>query len=75
MAVINLLVKQYAVCIYINGTRKISTVAAGYVEPVKEYAAETYTLAQIDNALVKGFVTEAEYTDTIAYSMPVVPDI
>lgn len=72
MAVIGMLTKQYAVCVYIHGTRKFETVVADYHEPVKKYAAENYTLEQIDNALVKGHITEQEYQETIAYTSPVV---
>lgn len=68
MAVNNLLVKQYAVCIYIHGTRKFETVNDNYKEPVKQYAAKNYTLGQIDNALVNNYITEQEYQDTIAYT-------
>lgn len=71
MTVNNLLVKQYAVCVYVHGTRKFSTVVADYHEPVKQYAAENYTLEQVDNALVKGFVTDQEYQETIAYTAPI----
>lgn len=70
MAVNQLLTKQYAVCVYVYGTRKISTVVADYHEPVKKYAAETYTLEQIDNSLVKGYITESEYVETVAYTKP-----
>lgn len=70
MAVIPMLTKQYAVCVYIYGTRKFSTVVADYHEPVKQYAAGNYTLEQIDNALVKGYITEIEYVNTIAYINP-----
>lgn len=68
MAVNNLLTKQYAVCVFVHGTRKFETVVADYHEPVKQYAADNYTLEQIDNALVKGYVTETEYQQTIAYT-------
>lgn len=67
MAANNLLVKQYAVCIYVHGTRKFATAPAEYHEPVKEYAANTYTLEQIDTALVKGFITEQEYQESLVY--------
>ena len=73
MAVNNLLVKQYAVCVYVYGTRKFDTVVADYHEPVKKFAAENYTLEQIDNALVKGNITETEYQETIAYTQPIAP--
>ena len=66
-----MLTRQYAVCVFIYGTRKFSTVVAEYHEPVKEYAAKTYTLEQLDYALVKGFITEQEYVDTMSY-VPVV---
>lgn len=68
MAVNQLLVKQYAVCVYVYGTRAFSTVVVDYHEPVKKYAAETYTLEQIDNAMVNGHITETEYIETIAYT-------
>lgn len=68
MAVISILTRQYAVCVYIHGTRKFETVVADYHEPVKKYAAGNYTLEQIDNAVVKGYITEQEYQDTIAYT-------
>lgn len=67
MAVISLLVKQYAVCIYVYGTRKFSSIPAEYHEPVKQYAATNYTLEQLDNALVNGFITEQEYQETLVY--------
>jgi len=73
MAVINLLVKQYAVCVYVYGTRKFDTVVADYHAPVKKFAADNYTLEQIDNALVKGYVTESEYQETISYTTPTAP--
>lgn len=71
MAVVQVLVKQYAVCVYQYGTRTISSVAEAYKEPVKEYAAQNYSLAVIDNALVKEYITEQEYQETIAYTKPV----
>lgn len=67
MAVIGLLTKQYAVCIYIYGTRKFSTIPQEYHTPVKQYAAENYTLEQIDNALAQGYITEQEYQETLSY--------
>lgn len=62
-----LLTKQYAVCVFIYGTRKFNTVEPNYVEPVKQYAAANYTLDQINNALAKGYITEQEHAETIAY--------
>ncbi|MCS5499795.1 hypothetical protein NY607_01590 [Lysinibacillus sp. A4] len=68
MTIIQMLVRQYAVCVYVHGTRKFDTVVADYHEPVKRYAAENYTFEQIDNAFVKGHITEMEYQQTIAYT-------
>lgn len=67
-----LLVKQYAVCIYIHGTRNFDTIITDYKELVKEYAAGNYTLEQIDNALVASRITEQEYQDTVAYKSQIV---
>ena len=69
MAVINLLTKQYAVCIYIYGTRTFASIPAEYHTPVKQYAATNYTLAQIDNALAKGYITEQEHAETMELVM------
>jgi hypothetical protein len=57
----------YARNIYLFGTASFSTISQEYVEPVKEYAALHYTLAQIDNALAQGWITQQEYDDTIGY--------
>lgn len=70
MAIIQMLVRQYAVCVYVHGTRSFETVVADYHEPVKKYAAENYTLEQIDRAFVNGYITEAEYQQTITYTKP-----
>lgn len=62
-----LLVKQYALCVYQIGTRKLTTVHVEYVEAVKEFVALNYAYELIDTALVKGYITEQEYQETIAY--------
>ncbi|MEG6521150.1 hypothetical protein [Desulfotomaculum sp. 1211_IL3151] len=67
MAVIQILTKQYAVCIYIHGTRNFSSIPAEYHTPVKQYAGETYTFEQIDNTLAKGYITEQEHAETMGY--------
>lgn len=68
MTINKLLTKQYAVCVYVHGTRSFDTVVADYHVPVKQYAAENYTLEQIDRALVNGYITEDEYQQTIAFA-------
>lgn len=60
-------VSTYARDIYLYGNRTLSDVPADYVEPIKMYAAQTFSLAQIDNALANGWITQQEYDDTIAY--------
>ena len=67
MAVNTLLVKAYAINIYRYGNRTFSTIPAEYHEPVKQYAATYFTLEEIDNALAKGYITQQEYDETLAY--------
>ena len=61
------LTTAYAKAIYIDGTKKFSEIRSEYVEPVKQYAAANYTQQQVDSALEKGFITQQEYEDTLAY--------
>lgn len=67
MAINSLLIRGYATNIYVYGNRSFATIPAEYHEPVKKHAAQTYTLDQIDNAFEKGWITEAEYNDTLNY--------
>lgn len=60
------LTAAYAKAIYIDGTKRFPEIRQEYVPYVKQYAADNYTLAQIDNALSKGWITQAEYDETIA---------
>nr|WP_275261762.1 XkdX family protein [Brevibacillus borstelensis] len=61
------MVSTYARDIYLFGNRTFAQIPEPYVEPVKEYAAETYRQDQLDNALEKGWITQEEYDDTMAY--------
>lgn len=61
------MVSTYARDIYIFGNRTFAQIPEQYVEPVKQYAAQTYRQDQIDNALEKGWITQQEYDDTMAY--------
>lgn len=63
-----ILVKAYAVNIYKYGNRKFESIPVEYHEPVKQYAGTNLTLQEIDNALAKEYITEQEYTETLAYS-------
>lgn len=69
MAVNNLLVKSYALNIYLTGKNSFANVAilkSEYVEPIKIYAAKTYWIDDIDNALNKAFITPEEHAYTLA---------
>jgi hypothetical protein len=67
MAIYPFRTSTYARNIYLLGVATFAGISQDYVEPVKEYAALHYTLAQIDNALAQGWITQQEYNDTIAY--------
>jgi len=67
MPIYSWMVSTYARDIYIFGNRTFAQIPEPYVEPVKEYAAKTYRQDQIDNALDKGWITQQEYDDTMAY--------
>lgn len=66
MPIYQSLVVAYAKAIYLDGTKRFADIRADYVSYVKQYAADNYTLAQIDNALAQGWITQQEYDDTIA---------
>lgn len=69
--------QTYARAIYVYGTNRLTArdgypgVADGYYTPVQQYAAQTYTLAQLDLALASGWITQTEYDETVAF-IPVV---
>ena len=67
MPIYSWMVSTYARDIYIFGNRDFSQIPEGYVEPVKQYAATSFRQDQIDNALEKGWISEGEYDDTMAY--------
>lgn len=63
-------VSTYARDIYLYGNRTLTDNPLNprdYIEPIKMYAAATFSRAQIDEALEYGFITQQEYDDTIAY--------
>lgn len=62
-----ILVKAYAVNIYRYGNRTFDTIPTEYHSYVKQYAGENFSLTEIDEALAKGYITEQEYTETLAY--------
>lgn len=66
MAVVQLLVVAYAKNIIQHGNRSFNTIAPEYVLPVKKHVADNYKLHEIDNALLKGYITEEEYTEILS---------
>jgi hypothetical protein len=56
----------YARDIYLYGNRTLQQVPEEYVQPVKQYAADTFSNEQIMNALTNGWITQSEYNDTMA---------
>lgn len=67
MAVQSFRTSSYARDIYLYGNRKIVDTPLEYHEPIKQHAATNFSLSQIDNALAKGWISQQEYDETIAY--------
>lgn len=65
MATNTILTKAYAVNIYKYGNRSFSTIPTDYHDPVKTHAAVTFSLGEIDNALVEQYITQEEYDATL----------
>ncbi|MCM3730083.1 hypothetical protein M3196_00165 [Fictibacillus nanhaiensis] len=68
------MVRMYAWAIYIDGTRTFAGTATTYHEEIKQYTAANFTKEQIDNALAKGFITQQEFEETLAYTAIVVTE-
>lgn len=69
MTVNTLLVKSYALNVYLSGKNSfanISSTRPEYVEPVKQYAADNYYIEDIDYSLTKGWITPEEHAETLA---------
>jgi hypothetical protein len=64
------LVVAYAQAIYKDGTKTFAQIRADYVIPVKQYAADHYFINEIDNALAMTWISQQEYTDTMALKGP-----
>ena len=64
-----LLVKSYALNVYLSGRNSFANISATrpeYVEPVKQFAADAYYIEDIDDALKNGWVTSEEHAETLA---------
>jgi ribulose bisphosphate carboxylase small subunit len=70
MAILSFRVSTYARNVYLYGNTKladISTSPDDYRTATIQYAATHFTREQIDNALTQGWITQAEYDETISY--------
>ena len=68
MAVNQLLVNSYALNVYMTGNNSLTNIGLTrpeYVGPVKQRAADKYYIDDIDNALMKGWITPEEHADTL----------
>lgn len=70
MPIYQSLVIAYAKAIYRDGTKTFAQIRPEYVNSVKQYAADTYYINEIDNALAQGYISQQEYSDTLALKGP-----
>jgi hypothetical protein len=70
MAVLPFRTSTYARSIFLYGTNRLAAIPAEYVEPVKQYAATTYSQDQLDYALAQGFISQQEYGETMQIKFP-----
>lgn len=69
MTVNTLLVKSYANNVYLTGKNSLTNIGSTrpeYVEPVKQHAADTFYIDDIDRALANGWITPVEHAETLA---------
>lgn len=64
------MVRGYAFAIFVDGSRTFATTNTGYHAEIKAYAATNFSDEQIQTALTKGRITQAEYDDTMAIKHP-----
>lgn len=76
MTVYSFRTSNYAQNIYILGQNRLTArdgyagVPAEYYGPVEQFAADKYTIAQLDNALAQGWINQLEYDETLAKKGP-----
>lgn len=76
MPIYSFLTSSYARDIYLYGNRRFTDrdgktgIPLAYHQPVKQYAADTYYIDQIENALAQTWLLQQEYDDTIALKGP-----
>jgi len=67
MPIYQSLTALYAMAIYYDGIKTFQTIRPEYVEPTKKLAAEDYSDLTILYAFRKGYITQKEYDETMAY--------
>lgn len=78
MAFYSFRVGPYERSIYLDGTKTFEMAEAEspqYTQAIKERAAVDFTYSQIDTALAKGYINQAQYDDTIALKTLIEPRI
>lgn len=75
MPIYSFLTGSYAREIYLYGNRTFANINQAYVDAVKQYAADTYSVNLIANALTNGWISQLEYDETIALKGPEDPQI
>lgn len=78
MAILSFRTSNYAANIYVHGNTRFANIPSEYHEPVKQYAAEKYTVMpyaptenltrQLDIALTNAWITVQEHEETVAYT-------
>ncbi|MBT2680060.1 hypothetical protein J7E38_13680 [Bacillus sp. ISL-35] len=67
MAIYSFRTGTYARNIYLYGNTSFDSIPAEYHEPVKQYAAQNFSVDQIETARNNLWISEIEYTDTMTY--------
>lgn len=70
MAISPLKTSSYARNIYLRGLETFATIPAEYVQPVKQWAADKYYIDDIDYAVTREWITQAERDETVALKGP-----
>lgn len=70
MAISPLKTSSYARNIYLRGIETFTNIPAEYVQPVKQHAADKYYIDDIDYALTRGWITQAERDESVNLKGP-----
>ena len=70
MAILSFRRNTFARNVYLYGNTKLVDIPTEYIEPVKQYGAETFLDSQIKEALDNIWITQQEYDQTMIYKYP-----